>query len=50
LFENFQQVGVTVLVASHNLRLIAKMKHRIITLKKGKVVNDGLDKHPVEIT
>lgn len=47
LFQDFHQVGVTVLVASHDLRLIAKMKHRIITLKEGKVVNDGLDKHSI---
>ncbi len=43
LFEDFQRVGVTVLIASHDLQLIAKMKHRVITLKKGSVVNDGLD-------
>ena len=47
LFEDFQQVGVTVLVASHDLSLIAKMKHRVITLNKGCVVNDGLDKHEI---
>lgn len=45
LFEDFQRVGVTVLIASHDLRLIAKMKHRVITLKNGRVINDGLDQH-----
>ena len=35
LFEQLNQVGVSVLVATHDLALIAKMKHRIITLKKG---------------
>ena len=35
LFEQFQQTGVSVLVASHDLRLIAKMRHRVMTLKEG---------------
>lgn len=43
LFEQFNQVGVSVLIASHDLGLIATMKHRIITLKSGRLVNDGLN-------
>lgn len=35
LFGEFNQVGVTVLIATHDLALIAGMKHRIIMLKKG---------------
>ncbi|MCH7696116.1 MAG: cell division ATP-binding protein FtsE [Proteobacteria bacterium] len=35
LFERFNQVGVTVLIASHDLDMIKKMKKRIITLKEG---------------
>lgn len=35
LFEQFNQVGVTVLIASHDLGLIAGMGHRILTLKEG---------------
>ena len=35
LFEAFNQVGVTVLVATHDLPLISRMRHRIITLKAG---------------
>jgi len=43
LFEQFNQVGVTVLVASHDLGLIARMHHRILTLKEGALVTDALD-------
>ena len=35
LFEAFNQVGVTVLVATHDLPLISRMRHRIITLNAG---------------
>ncbi len=39
LFEEFSQVGVTVLIASHDLALISRMHHRIITLKEGRMVS-----------
>jgi cell division transport system ATP-binding protein len=39
LFEEFNQVGVTVLIASHDLVLISRMHHRIITLRQGSLVN-----------
>lgn len=35
LFSRFNQVGVTVLVASHDLGLIRRLKYRILTLKGG---------------
>lgn len=38
LFEQFNQVGVTVLVASHDLGLIARMPHRLLTLRDGSLV------------
>lgn len=41
LFEQLNQDGMSVLVASHDLGLIARLKHRVITLAKGKLVNDG---------
>ena len=41
LFELFNQVGVTVLVATHDLALIARLNHRILTLQKGRLINDG---------
>jgi len=39
-FEQFRQVGVTVLVASHDLELINRMGHRILRLKNGQLVGD----------
>ena len=38
LFEEFNQVGVTVLIASHDLALISRLHHRIITLRQGRLV------------
>jgi cell division transport system ATP-binding protein len=38
LFEEFNQVGVTVLIASHDLVLISRLHHRIITLQQGCLV------------
>jgi cell division transport system ATP-binding protein len=39
LFEQFNQVGVTVLIASHDLELIRSMAHRILTLREGRMVS-----------
>ncbi|MBF0264927.1 MAG: cell division ATP-binding protein FtsE [Gammaproteobacteria bacterium] len=39
LFEQFNQVGVTVLIASHDLALINEMNKRIIRLEHGKVIS-----------
>ncbi|WP_111638015.1 cell division ATP-binding protein FtsE [Marinomonas shanghaiensis] len=41
LFQEFNRVGVTVLVASHDLALVARMRHRVLTLSQGRMVNDG---------
>ena len=41
LFQQFNQVGVSLLVASHDLGLIARLKYRTITLKDGSLVADG---------
>ena len=41
LFQQFNQVGVSLLVASHDLGLIARMRYRTITLKDGSLVTDG---------
>lgn len=38
LFEQFNQVGVSVLLATHNLPLIAALPHRMITLRDGETV------------
>ena len=40
LFEQFHQVGVTVLVASHDLELISRMKKRMLVLRKGRLIAD----------
>jgi len=41
LFQQFNQVGVSLLIASHDLGLIARMRYRTITLKDGMLVSDG---------
>ncbi len=38
LFEQFNQVGVTVLIASHDVSLIARMPHRMMMLRDGELV------------
>lgn len=42
LFIDFSRVGVTVLIASHDLALISRLRHRILTLKDGRLVSAGL--------
>ncbi|GBE11435.1 cell division ATP-binding protein FtsE [bacterium BMS3Bbin12] len=37
LFEQFHQVGVTVLIASHDLDLIRSMDHRVLRLRAGRL-------------
>ena len=41
LFQAFNQVGVTVLIASHDLALISRLRHRIITLGDGRLISGG---------
>ena len=40
LFEQFNQVGVSILIASHDLSLITRLKHRILTLDNGRLILD----------
>ena len=40
IFEEFSQVGVTVLIASHDLALIHTLPYRVLTLQNGQLVND----------
>tara|TARA_Y100001935_G_scaffold248411_1_gene245573 strand:+ start:16756 stop:17445 length:690 start_codon:yes stop_codon:yes gene_type:complete len=42
LFMQFNQVGVSVLIASHNIDLIRSLKKRIISLKNGSIVSDEI--------
>ena len=41
LFAQFNQVGVTVLVASHALDLISRMPYPILRLKQGHIIETG---------
>ena len=41
LFRQFNQVGVTVLIASHDLDLISRMPYRRFTLDKGRMNDAG---------
>lgn len=41
LFEQFNRIGVSVLIATHDLRLITRMQHRILTLEDGRLVSEG---------
>ncbi len=40
LYQEFNQVGVTVLIASHALGLIKAMGHRTLILQQGKLIGD----------
>ena len=42
LFESLNQFGMSVLIATHDLGLIAKMRYRTLTLRNGNMINDGL--------
>ncbi len=46
LFAQFHQVGVTVLVASHDLDLIARFNKRMIRLQHGKLARPEKANHP----
>lgn len=37
LFEQFNRVGTTVLIATHDVALIKRMKHRVLILDKGRL-------------
>lgn len=42
LFRQFNEVGVTVMIASHDLNLLKQMNKRVLGLAEGQVVHDGL--------
>ena len=39
LFEQFNQVGTSVLIATHDLGLIDRNKHKVLTLEQGRLVD-----------
>lgn len=41
LFEAFNNVGVSVLIATHDHDLISRLDHRLLTLSGGRLVRDG---------
>lgn len=43
LFTDFNRVGVTVLIASHDLALIQELPYRLIELNSGRVVNPATE-------
>lgn len=42
LFDAFSRVGVTVLIATHDLDLIHRFGHRELVLQNGRLIRDGL--------
>lgn len=48
IFEEFNRVGTSVLIATHDLGLIARMKYRTFTLKQGRMLNTSLADSPDE--
>ncbi|MDN3557655.1 cell division ATP-binding protein FtsE [Halomonas maura] len=40
LFEDFHRIGTTVMIASHDLALIARLRHRTLRLHEGRLVAD----------
>ncbi|MCU7797743.1 MAG: cell division ATP-binding protein FtsE [Candidatus Thiodiazotropha sp. (ex Myrtea spinifera)] len=47
LFSQFNQVGVTLLIATHDIELINRMNKRILTLSKGTLTGDSQAEDPV---
>ncbi|WP_127347199.1 cell division ATP-binding protein FtsE [Pseudidiomarina mangrovi] len=42
LFEDFNRLGTSVLIATHDLGLISRLRYRTLSLKDGRMINDGL--------
>ena len=42
LFQQFNDVGVTILIASHDIALIQRLQKRVLGLAEGKLVHDGV--------
>jgi len=41
IFEELSSVGVSILIATHDLPLIARYRHRLLTLRDGQLVRDS---------
>ncbi len=44
IFVGFHQVGVSVLVASHDLNLIEELQKPVVTLNRGKIIHNDLER------
>lgn len=44
LFRQFNETGVTILIASHDLDLVYRMGNRVLTLSDGFLISDGDDR------
>jgi len=42
LFRQFNDVGVTVLIATHDLALVQRLQRRVLNLKAGQLTHDGV--------
>ncbi len=42
LFQQFSDVGVTVLIASHDIALVKRLRKRVLTLSDGQLAHDGV--------
>lgn len=45
LFRQFCEVGVTVLIATHDVDLISRMGLRLLQLQRGVLIDDGMPEH-----
>ena len=50
IFIDFHQVGVSVLVASHDLDLIEELQKPVLTLNRGKMIHNDLDNTETGVT
>ncbi len=41
LFQQFNAVGVTTLIASHDVNLITRLNRRVLSLDQGQIIHDG---------
>lgn len=41
IFEGLSSVGVSILIATHDLPLVARYRHRLLTLREGRLVGDA---------
>ncbi|EDY85568.1 cell division ATP-binding protein FtsE [gamma proteobacterium HTCC5015] len=42
LFGQFNEVGVTIMIATHDLDLVERLGHPVVSLKEGKIIRDDL--------